>query len=330
MPLGTAKSRVRLGLEKLRESAGARVTPDRRLRIRDVVERTGVGEATLRAWEQRYGFPEPQRLPSGHRRYRESDVERACARSFASATTGLPVKAAIERARAGRRGRAEVRLRRPAAAAAGAAGQRAARSAASSRSATRSRTRAPAAREDLLLFGAFQRERHYRGRRGDAGASSAARRRWRSCSPTSPRRAPPARRPDRGADRRARPAGARVVDRLRQRATGLACLVGWEPPGQERAADAERLFETIWTADRADGAHGGAHLLRAGLRRRAATRSARIAERLAEPSPRSGDDLRRAESLTSRMIAYLAGRSDAVALERLAGAPAAWSTIGSG
>ena len=38
------------------------------LRMRDVVEQTGIGEATLRAWEQRYGFPEPHRLPSGHRR----------------------------------------------------------------------------------------------------------------------------------------------------------------------------------------------------------------------------------------------------------------------
>ena len=53
-----------------------RLAPDG-LRIRDVVERTGVGEATLRAWEQRYGFPEPERLPSGHRRYRESDVSGA-------------------------------------------------------------------------------------------------------------------------------------------------------------------------------------------------------------------------------------------------------------
>ena len=35
------------------------------LPMREVVERTGVGEATLRAWETRYGFPAPRRLPSG-------------------------------------------------------------------------------------------------------------------------------------------------------------------------------------------------------------------------------------------------------------------------
>ena len=35
---------------------------------------TGIPAATLRAWERRYGRPEPLRLPSGHRRYRLADV----------------------------------------------------------------------------------------------------------------------------------------------------------------------------------------------------------------------------------------------------------------
>lgn len=34
-----------------------------------VARRTGIGEHTLRAWERRFGFPRPERLPSGHRRY---------------------------------------------------------------------------------------------------------------------------------------------------------------------------------------------------------------------------------------------------------------------
>jgi MerR family transcriptional regulator, light-induced transcriptional regulator len=41
-----------------------------------VVKATGVGEATLRAWERRFGFPDPQREPSGHRRYSEADIDR--------------------------------------------------------------------------------------------------------------------------------------------------------------------------------------------------------------------------------------------------------------
>jgi DNA-binding transcriptional MerR regulator/methylmalonyl-CoA mutase cobalamin-binding subunit len=39
-----------------------------------VTRRTGIGEHTLRAWERRFGFPAPQRLPSGHRRYPAEQV----------------------------------------------------------------------------------------------------------------------------------------------------------------------------------------------------------------------------------------------------------------
>lgn len=39
-----------------------------------VSRRIGIGEHTLRAWERRFGFPEPVRLPSGHRRYPADQV----------------------------------------------------------------------------------------------------------------------------------------------------------------------------------------------------------------------------------------------------------------
>jgi methylmalonyl-CoA mutase cobalamin-binding subunit len=39
-----------------------------------VTRRTGIGEHTLRAWEKRFGFPTPHRLPSGHRRYSGNQV----------------------------------------------------------------------------------------------------------------------------------------------------------------------------------------------------------------------------------------------------------------
>ena len=55
--------------------AGDRRVSSEGLTIRDVARRTGVESATLRMWEQRYGFPEPERLPSGHRRYSNLDVE---------------------------------------------------------------------------------------------------------------------------------------------------------------------------------------------------------------------------------------------------------------
>ncbi|OYW01712.1 MAG: hypothetical protein B7Z61_12235 [Acidobacteria bacterium 37-71-11] len=41
-----------------------------------VARRTGIGPHTLRAWERRFGFPQPLRLPSGHRRFTEEQVAR--------------------------------------------------------------------------------------------------------------------------------------------------------------------------------------------------------------------------------------------------------------
>lgn len=44
--------------------------------IAAVTRRTGIGPHTLRAWERRFGFPQPVRLPSGHRRYTQEQVVR--------------------------------------------------------------------------------------------------------------------------------------------------------------------------------------------------------------------------------------------------------------
>ena len=41
-----------------------------------VTTRTGIGQHTLRAWERRFGFPKPMRLPSGHRRYTDEQIGR--------------------------------------------------------------------------------------------------------------------------------------------------------------------------------------------------------------------------------------------------------------
>ncbi|MEO5709639.1 MAG: DICT sensory domain-containing protein [Nocardioidaceae bacterium] len=45
------------------------------LTIGDLAKLTGVATATLRMWESRHGFPRPERLDSGHRRYAEGDVD---------------------------------------------------------------------------------------------------------------------------------------------------------------------------------------------------------------------------------------------------------------
>ncbi|MBC8068894.1 MAG: MerR family transcriptional regulator, partial [Deltaproteobacteria bacterium] len=47
-----------------------------RYRIQTVAELTGVPASTLRAWEQRYGFPAPERTASAYRLYSDGDVAR--------------------------------------------------------------------------------------------------------------------------------------------------------------------------------------------------------------------------------------------------------------
>ena len=46
----------------------------RLMRIGQLARRTGMAEATLRAWERRYGILEPQRTESGYRLYSERDI----------------------------------------------------------------------------------------------------------------------------------------------------------------------------------------------------------------------------------------------------------------
>jgi len=75
---------------------GSRNGDDATLSIGDVVAATGVGEATLRAWERRFGFPAPRREPSGHRRYNRDEVERIRA-VVRERDRGLSLAVAIER-----------------------------------------------------------------------------------------------------------------------------------------------------------------------------------------------------------------------------------------
>ena len=77
----------------------AAVTPH--LSIGDVAEQAGVSPGLLRMWETRFGFPEPTRLPSGHRRYSAADVE-AVRDVLARQQTGLRLDKAIATVRSSR------------------------------------------------------------------------------------------------------------------------------------------------------------------------------------------------------------------------------------
>jgi DNA-binding transcriptional MerR regulator len=64
------------------------------LTISAMAARTGLSAATLRAWEDRYGFPRPRRLEGRHRRYDESDVDRI-GRVLAERDAGRSLPSAI-------------------------------------------------------------------------------------------------------------------------------------------------------------------------------------------------------------------------------------------
>ncbi len=212
------------------------------LTIGAVATRSGVRPATLRMWESRHGFPDPTRSAGGQRRYSEATVD-AVRRVRADQEAGLSVAAAIARARATdttvepslfafvRRGwpslpvqplrkRVLVGL-----------------SHAIEDECTVSGDRA-------VLIGAFQHDRHYRraqGRWEELGRTAAGAVVFADFAAPAPDR-----RPIEVPLGTAHPMQREwVVIAYGPRFS--ACLAGWEAPGQQAAADSERVFETVWT-----------------------------------------------------------------------------------
>lgn len=68
------------------------------LRIRTIARLTGIREATLRAWERRYGFPRPHRSENNYRAYTREEVE-AIRRVAKLIAEGLSVSEAIAQVR---------------------------------------------------------------------------------------------------------------------------------------------------------------------------------------------------------------------------------------
>jgi len=217
----------------------------RRLSIGEAVERTGITQATLRVWEARYGFPAPERLPSGHRRYSERDIE-LVRRVAADREAGAGLSEAIERAihdldvparslyAALRRSRPDLTPCRL---------TKRTMSALSQAIEHESISRA----ELPLLFGSFQRERHYRRAEG----------RWRELARTAELAIAFA-----DFQLMRTPADGPIeipVDRSGPLTREWAivcdapdhgvCLAAWEVPGDADTRDDERIFESIWTVE---------------------------------------------------------------------------------
>jgi MerR family transcriptional regulator, light-induced transcriptional regulator len=271
------------------------------LGIGEVVERTGVAEATLRMWERRHGFPAPKRLASGHRRYSEHEIEliRAVA---AKRAAGLVLPVAIDQARTegsqpATSVYAALRRRRPA------LEPRLLLKPAMLALSRAMEDEALARAERMMVFGSFQRERFYRQ----------AQPRWGEL---------------------ARTAEVAVVfaDFVRQRAPRDApvevpvprehplnrewalvcegqdfalCLTGWEPPESAEGPDAMRRFEAIWSVE-PDVVRDASRICCAiAAARRPAVAEAARARLQAPPSPATETQLRLATAVTARMLAHV-------------------------
>jgi len=220
----------------------------RELAIREVAEQTGLAAGTIRMWEQRYGFPEPERTPTGYRLYSPADVD-VLRRVVELRKGGLSVPAALERARATTAGPTD----RPSIFGAVPNGGRVRR--------LRKRTlialsraiedEAMASAAGPIVFGAFQRSRHYRAvehryrRMAEAADLAAVFADFGNGHEAVAAEHEPIELTIRTDD----PVGhewAVVVD-----APGFSvCLVAWEPPVPSPPADdRDRVFEVHWTLD---------------------------------------------------------------------------------
>ena len=275
---------------------------DPALTIREVARETGVPEGTLRMWETRYGFPAPQRLPSGHRRYTDDDVEsvRQVARDREA---GLSMKAAIDRVREAA-GEPDVSIfagiRRPRPDLQPYVLPKAALIGLSHAIEDECAARA----ERPVLFATFQRRRFWQH----------AEPRWREFARTAHSTIvfadfERAKVPD---DRhepvelpigRSDPLG-REWSVVCDGADYAAFLSAWERPGQDRLPDADRRFEAVWSVE-PSLVREAARIAASYAERTEPAVAERFSDRLRPMPPPSSEDLRRAGALANRMVSYV-------------------------
>ncbi|MBV9206934.1 MAG: MerR family transcriptional regulator [Actinobacteria bacterium] len=279
--------------------------PQDGLSIGELARQTGVPVATLRSWEDRYGFPRPQRLAGGHRRYQEGDAA-LIGEILRLRASGMSLQAAIGQAaarvaEAGLSVFAGVRRRHP-----GLVPQDLSK--ATLLAITRAMEDECCARaEHAALFAGFQQERFFRH----------SRERWKEL---------------------ARTAGVVVIfadfgqssgpddspltvripaDAPLRREWFMVCaardypafISGWEFPGQKDVPDARRRFEVLWSVD--PPAVRDAALICAQVARTLSPSLDHLAGDLpAGAPPPASADLHRAIGLFNRMAGYLDKRTD--------------------
>jgi DNA-binding transcriptional MerR regulator len=278
----------------------SRYDDDAALSIGDVVAATGVGEATLRAWERRFGFPSPRREPSGHRRYNRTDIERI--RSVVrERNRGLSLGVAIDRVTAEPSGPpslfAPLRERRPDLLPVQIRKPQMMRL-------SRAVEEESAARaERALMIGAFQRPEYYR----------ASEERWRRLSRGAgltfvlasfeEARAPadgPVEVPIKGTEPIADEWAVICL------APGYsACLIGWETVGTAGLPEDQRAFDTLLSVEPAvvREVAGAAVAIASTGEPKIAERARAYLDRIPDSSQRS--QLRLAGAITARAFAQV-------------------------
>ncbi len=280
---------------------------DRLLTIGTLAERTGLSPATLRMWEQRHGFPRPQRLESGHRRYLEADVEavtRVVRRRDAGVRLDVAIADALAQAAPGSPSvYAELRRKHP--------------HLQVQRLHKRTLLALSWAIEDefcakserATLFGAFQQERYY----------LAAQARWRELALVSRSAFVFAEFADlthpRTAGSGPRPGPVLVPlppEEPMAREWAVICdsvelpaaLTAWELPGQLDIPDRERVFETMLTVDPAAVRDAARVCARVAQRAGAAEATPALYDLADQPGPEAAD-LASVSAMLGRVLAYV-------------------------
>jgi DICT domain-containing protein len=278
--------------------------PAQGLTIGDLARRTGLTPATLRAWETRHGFPRPQRLESGHRRYDERDVV-LVQQVLRRRDAGVRLESAIVEAAAARRTPvasvfAELRRRQP-----HLAPQPLRKSTLLALSwAMEDECCARAQRP--ALFAAFQHERYFR--RAEA--------RWAELARTSRSTVVFADFAGAGPSSGEGVTGGATLVHLpaeapMRREWSLVCdapdhpaaLAAWELPGQKEVRDADRVFESVWTLE----PHAVRNAARtcAGLASQLSPDLHLDLAALDSTPPEASDDLQAATTMFARLLSYV-------------------------
>lgn len=276
------------------------VVANQDLTTAQLAERTGVPAGTLRVWESRHGFPSPTRLPGGHRRYADRDVE--LVREVAGLREqGLSMAAAIARVNRIRTSPASVF-----------AGLREdhpeLQTTVTSKPVLLAITRAIedeycARASSGLLIGSFQRERFYRQ----------TERRWREIARGAVLAValadfPRLQNPRDGvmevpiaADQPL----AREWTLIADAPGSQACLAAWEPASQDPISDAHRQFEVLWSFE-PTVVRSASEIGLAALERSVPGIAARTPATILGPVSPSAAALQAGAALAHRVVGYLA------------------------